>query len=642
MTFKFRVFLILVVVVVISGGLHLQQQLESTRRYLESQLGQSAQDAAHHVGMWLQDPLAADDLVLVETRLAAFFDSGYYQTVRLSRLDGSVLFERQATQALDSTPDWFVRLLPITPALQNSEISDGWRRIAIIEVRGNAGLAYAHLWRAAVETVSTTTLVAFMALVLGLLMLAWVLRPLREMALQAEAIGRGEFPLIGEGRRPPEFAAVVSAMNRMTQTVQRTFANLSQQAERFREEAYHDAETGLGNRRAFEAALERELLDDQSPNGSLLLVNLVQLEAWRQQRGGGAVVAAIRQVAELVATLARDQHGRAFRPNMGEFAVILELDDCARLERLADELAARCAAVLGVDDVAVVGTNYITGELRGAVMMRLDSALRQRGEGQVGRIVAAGVQRTGGDGSPNRREQIRTLLAGELLSLQAQPIVHPAARQHPLMHEVLLRFAGGSEGLTLVDLLSEVHRFGLAAELDRRVIGLAMQQLATLADNVRLAINLMPASLADDQFLVWLDSTLQRQPGLARRLAFEVPEVAVARSKPLVMQLAQVLATHHSGLTIEHVGVAAAPFIYLRDLKPQQIKIDGRYLRAIPDEKEKWQFIRALIQMGQGLGIAVLAEQVESEEELHQLAGLGIDGVQGYGVARPAPLDSVS
>ncbi len=45
--------------------------------------------------------------------------------------------------------------------------------------------------------------------------------------------------------------------------------------------------------------------------------------------------------------------------------------------------------------------------------------------------------------------------------------------------------------------------------------------------------------------------------------------------------------------------------------------------------------------MGQGLGIAVLAEQVESEDELHELAGLGIDGVQGYGVARPAPLADV-
>lgn len=641
MTFKFRVFLILVVVVVISGGLHLQQQLESTRSYLESQLSQSAQDAAHHVGMWLQDPLAAEDLVLVETRLAAFFDSGYYQTVRLSRLDGSVLFERQTTEALDRTPDWFVRLLPINPAMQSSEISDGWRRIALIEVRGNAGLAYAHLWRAALETVSTTTLVAFMALVLGLLMLTWVLRPLREMALQAEAIGRGEFPQIGEGRRPPEFAAVVSAMNRMTQTVQRTFANLSQQAERFREEAYHDAETGLGNRRAFEAALDRELLDDQSPNGALLLVNLVQLEAWRQQRGGGAVVAAIRQVAELVATLASDQHGRAFRPNMGEFAILLELDDGGRLEQLAEQLAARCAAVLAVDDVAVVGTNYITGEQRSAVMMRLDSALRQRGDGRGPRVLVAGGQRPSSDGSSSRRDQIRALLAGDLLSLQAQPIVHPASRQQPLMHEVLLRFGGGSAGLTLVDLLSEVQRFGLASELDRRVISLAMQQLSTLADSTRLAINLMPASLADESFLQWLDLTLQRQPAVARRLAFEVPEVAIARSKPLVVQLARILAAHHSGLTIEHVGVAAAPFIYLRDLKPQRIKIDGRYLRAIPDEKEKWQFIRALIQMGQGLGIAVLAEQVESEEELNQLAALGIDGVQGYGVARPAALDKV-
>lgn len=641
MTFKFRVFLILVVVVLLSAILHLRQQLESTRSYLEAQLSQSAQDAAHHVGMWLQEPLASDDLVLVETRLNAFFDSGYYQTVRLTRLNGELLFERTATEALDETPPWFVRALPIEPDSQTSEISDGWRRIANIEVRSNAGLAYAYLWRAALDTISATMAVAFIALLLGVSLLSRVMKPLREIEHQAEAICRREFPLIEARPRPREFATVVEAMNRMAVTVQRNFSMLSQQAERFREEAYHDAETGLGNRRAFEAALDRELLDDQSPNGSVLLINLTALESWRQTKGGAAVVAALRQLTEVVAQLSREHQGTAFRPTMAEFAVLLELSDNERLTALANELMARCTALLGQEGVAVAGTNFVTGESRATVMTRLDAALRRVGDSGECRIETADHGRSQALGSQNRREQVSALLASDSLSLQAQPIVIPGKDGQPLMYEVLLRFAGGSDGLTLVELLSEVHRFGLAVELDRRVISLAFSQLAALPDTVKLAINLMPASLADDSFLSWMEMMLQRHPLLAKRVAFEIPELAVARSMPLVSRLAKLLASYHSPLTIEHVGVAAAPFIYLRDLKPQQIKIDGRYLRAIPDAREKWQFIRALIQMGQGLGIAVFAEQVESEDELRELAGLGIDGVQGYGVSRPRPLAEI-
>lgn len=640
MTFKFRVFLILVVVVALSAALHLRQQLESTRAYLEQQLSQSAQDAAHHVGMWLQEPLAADDLVLVETRLNAFFDSGYYQLVRLTRISGEPLYERTTTERLDDTPAWFVRALPIKPATQSSEISDGWRRIASLEVRGNAGLAYAHLWRAALDTLSATTAVALVALILGISLLNRVLRPLREIEQQAEAICRREFPLIAERRRPREFATVVAAMNRMAQAVQRNFAALSQQAEKFREEAYLDAETGLGNRRAFETALDRELVDDQSPNGGVLLINLTLLESWRQSRGGGAVIEALRKLAALMGQLASEHHGSAFRPNLGEFALLLEMDDTDQLGALAADVAARVQALLGEDGVAVAATNYATGESRPQVMTRLDSALRHIGEGDNHRVEPL-QQNVLSGGVLARRDQILALIGGEQLTLQAQPIIDPHVADKVLMHEVLLRFSGNAEGLTLVELLSEVRRFGLASALDQRVIELAWAHLAATPESLRLAINLMPATLADDKFLHQLEARFIRQPALARRLAFEIPELAVARSQPLVARLAALLNRYHCALTIEHVGVAAAPFIYLRDLKPQQIKIDGRYLRAIPDAREKWQFIRALIQMGQGLGIAVLAEQVESDEERRELVELGIDGLQGYGIARPQPLSGV-
>ena len=289
-----------------------------------------------------------------------------------------------------------------------------------------------------------------------------------------------------------------------------------------------------------------------------------------------------------------------------------------QLAQLARDVAARVQALLGEEGVAVAATNYATGESRPQVMTRLDSALRHIGDGENHRVEPL-QQNVLGGGILARRDQILALIGGEQLTLQAQPIISPHAAGEVLMHEVLLRFSAGAEGLTLVELLSEVRRFGLASALDQRVIELSWAHLAVTPPSLRLAINLMPATLADDEFLHQLEARFIRQPALARRLAFEIPELAVARSQPLVARLAALLNRYHCALTIEHVGVAAAPFIYLRDLKPQQIKIDGRYLRAIPDAREKWQFIRALIQMGQGLGITVLAEQVESDEERQQL-----------------------
>ena len=88
-------------------------------------------------------------------------------------------------------------------------------------------------------------------------------------------------------------------------------------------------------------------------------------------------------------------------------------------------------------------------------------------------------------------------------------------------------------------------------------------------------------------------------------------------------------------LTVERFGAQMAGFMHLRKLRPDYLKIDGRYTRNIHIEADNQLFVQSLLSIGQSLGIKVIAETVENIEESQWLNEIGIDGQQGFFIDKP-------
>lgn len=185
-----------------------------------------------------------------------------------------------------------------------------------------------------------------------------------------------------------------------------------------------------------------------------------------------------------------------------------------------------------------------------------------------------------------------------------------------------------------------IERFDLSSRVDRLVLELLQKEVRTLSasgveSSALFCVNLSPRSVINSDFCTWLDHFLQSDTELASRLVFEVPEKAISIDESAVRELALLLRTRGAALSLDHFGVAAKAFNYLQSLPLSHLKVDRSFIRNIDTDADNQFFVKSLVQIAHSCDVMILAEGVETETEWQQLQTLGLDGGQGYFLARP-------
>ena len=179
-------------------------------------------------------------------------------------------------------------------------------------------------------------------------------------------------------------------------------------------------------------------------------------------------------------------------------------------------------------------------------------------------------------------------------------------------------------------------RLGLATDFDRVMITEVLARLASKRyGEIPVAVNLFPASLQNKDFIDWMCAELAKVPEAAARLLVEVSEYGVVENVDALRDFINRLLQYGTRVGLDHFGRGFSSFGYLSTLKLDYIKIDGSYVRGILENKDNQFFIESVIKVAHGLDVKVFAVSVETEAERNLLVGLGLDGLQGYGVGRP-------
>lgn len=617
----------------------------NTRQYLDAQLQSHAQDAATSLGLSLSTAVAEDDRATMESMVDAMFDSGYYRSIDLVDIDGARLLHRSQPVRLGDVPDWFVRLLPLHTPLGEAMLMSGWRQLGQVRVRSNPGYAYLELWRTTLDSLRLFAAVAALALLLAVLGVRVLLRPLRATETQAIAIADREFPVQERLPRTRELRRVVEAMNHMSRKVQQMLHEQITLSEALRAQAFRDPVTGLGNRALFEHDLHHLLTaPEEHFRGVLALVQLRDFKGFNDTHGYTAGDELLRQAAEALRQASADfaPHSLA-RLGGADFGLLLARGEDEAVNELGAALSGALASLhdhglLAEADVGHVGLAVHTGDDGPSELLsRADAALRAA-QSQAGNAWHLAASAGAGPRPASAwRDLLNHGLQDGALALYAQPVMRLDGGA-PLHHEVLVRLHSDGELLPAGGFMPMAERFGLAGAVDRAVIGAVLLRLPELPAEQCLAVNLSPGSLADAQFLSWLEDRLAAQPALAARLTFEVPEYGAARHLPALRQLAGLLARTGSGLGLDHFGRGFNPFGYLASLKLRYIKVDGRYTHALPQDSDSRFFVRTLREVAHGLDCLIVAETVEDATQLAAVGELRMDGAQGYHLAKPQPL----
>jgi diguanylate cyclase (GGDEF)-like protein/PAS domain S-box-containing protein len=424
-------------------------------------------------------------------------------------------------------------------------------------------------------------------------------------------------------------------------------------------QASHDALTGLINRREFENRLVAALDDAYERNGhghALLYFDLDQFKVVNDTFGHTAGDELLRQISELVQSNIRSTDVLA-RLGGDEFGILLERCTEERAIEVAEAIRSSVEAFRFTWQDACTSVRCSIG----IVMVDKDSqsVATAMSSADVACYSAKDMGRNqvhlyqDSDASVRHEEmkwvsRITSAIEDNRFELFYQPIIGIGAKGLGVRghYELLLRMRSDSGEIVGPDqFIPAAERYNLMSMLDRWVIREALSQLADRSHDSEqarftLAINLSGTSLSEDRFLEFVIDELKRQRLPQGAICFEITETAAISNLARVIHFMQTLRKLGCKFSLDDFGSGLSSFTYLKNLPVDYLKIDGQFIRNVAEDSVDESMVRAINEVGRAMGIATIAERVESKEVLDKLGDLGVEFAQGFFIARPTSVQT--
>ncbi len=280
--------------------------------------------------------------------------------------------------------------------------------------------------------------------------------------------------------------------------------------------------------------------------------------------------------------------------------------------------------------------------LKGTSAEEILRAIRRAGEGQAplaaevaGALIdqlAVQLDREEREATEGREKskRIRKVLEGEGLSMVFQPIFDLRSGE-VVGHESLARFLV-EPSRPPNEWFVEAHDIGLGPELQLTAVRAALGHLHNLPVATFLSVNLSPDVVAAPELL----EAITQVP--AGRVVIEVTEHAPVADYQVLNEALEVLRSRGFRFAIDDAGAGYASLKHILHISPEFIKLDISLTQGVDKDPAKRALSHALIAFASETGAVIVAEGIETQEELDALRGLGVAYGQGYYLARPGPL----
>lgn len=418
--------------------------------------------------------------------------------------------------------------------------------------------------------------------------------------------------------------------------------------------ATHDALTGLVNRAEFERRLAQLAGNGRSGKShALLYIDLDQFKVVNDTCGHAAGDQMLCQIATLMQLHMRETDTLA-RLGGDEFGILLESCPLEHASRIAGNVLEAIGGFrfAWTDKTFVVGASIglveIAGEQLDAAKLLAAAdtacyAAKDEGRNRVRAFNAGDSELMRRSGEMNWVARINRAFDENRFRLYWQPIMplSPDA-SGPEHGEILLRMID-DEGRPVPpgNFLPAAERYNLMPRIDRWVVERSLAWLAGQSDRGLCgSINLSGQTLGDEQFFDFvLDQVKHTRIG--RRVCFEITETAAIANLTKALRFINALRGHGCLFSLDDFGSGLSSFGYLKNLPVDFLKIDGGFVRNMTRNPVDQAMVAAINNIGHVMNLVTIAEFVENDEIRDLLRGQGIDFGQGYGLARPVPIEEV-
>jgi diguanylate cyclase (GGDEF)-like protein len=211
--------------------------------------------------------------------------------------------------------------------------------------------------------------------------------------------------------------------------------------------------------------------------------------------------------------------------------------------------------------------------------------------------------------------------------------------------EALLRWLpAGGQPIAPADFIPLAEETGLIIPIGLWVMQTACAQLRAWADhpvgrNLKIAVNVSPRQFRQTDFTDQVRTCLEMTGANPARLKLELTESVVLERIEEVIERMRDLQSIGVSFSLDDFGTGFSSLSYLKRLPLDQVKIDQTFVRDVVSDPNDGTIVRAIVAMSHSLGIEVMAEGVETQEQLDFLKQSGCNHYQGFLFGQPLPID---
>lgn len=429
--------------------------------------------------------------------------------------------------------------------------------------------------------------------------------------------------------------------------------DMKRSQERMERMAFYDTLTDLANRRLFSDRLEQAVEHATRARGfaAMLYLDLDQFKRVNDTLGHEAGDQLLREVARRLAGCVRKEDTVA-RPGGDEFTILLyDIAAPSDAGRVAEKILERLRVPVTLSGHQLVVTTSI-----GITIIPADSTqpnvLTKNADLAMYRAKERGrntYQYYSEDMNTQALErlqieaELRHALANDELELFFQPKVR-LTDQKIVGAECLIRWNHPSRGLLTPDqFIAIAEETGVIVEIGNWVVKRACETASRFArdnpDPPRVAINISPRQFRDPHLATTIRRCMRESGIAAAQLELEITETMLMEDTEGAAVTVNRL--HELGLkiAIDDFGTGYSSLSYLKRFPIDTIKIDRSFIMDIPENEDDVALTSAVIAMAHQLKLEVVAEGVESAEQLGFLTENRCEFAQGYYFSRPVPLE---
>jgi diguanylate cyclase (GGDEF)-like protein len=425
----------------------------------------------------------------------------------------------------------------------------------------------------------------------------------------------------------------------------------------------HDPLTGLANRKTLEERLETALANARSLGGTHAIVyqDIDHLHRINDAFGHLAGDELLRRIVPVLKGCLRDEELLA-RIGGDEFAVLIE--NCSAEYALQTALRMRDAVQawsfewqdhafqVGVS-AGVVAVTRLTPSLS-AIFNEGDSACfaaKEQGRNRVVAFHEAEASQYMRQTSRGWLKRINDAISAGAFTLLYQPILPLAAERDPAAPprlEALLRMSEtGGELILPMSFIPVAERYDLMRTIDRWVIERAFADFRRIARDraverpAEFSINLSGHTLSSPDFEEHVRGCFAQYGVPPSCVCFEITETAAIANVERARAALEGLRAMGVRFWLDDFGSGLSSFNYLKHFPVDGLKIDGLFVKGVARSYLDYALVEAIQKIASSMGLATVAECVESEEVARKLVAIGVPAGQGFHLGPPRPLEAV-